>query len=124
MLAGEPVRSLVTIRHRRDYRAVGRARWFQTKSVIVQARHRRDGLQEIRLGLTCSRKVGNAVARNRSRRRLREAARIVLSDIGQSGWDYVLVGKPGTTATCRFDQLLADLRQAVEKVHLGRERSR
>ena len=118
------MRSLVTIRHRRDYRAVGRARWFQTKSVIVQARHRRDGLQEIRLGLTCSRKVGNAVARNRSRRRLREAARIVLSDIGQSGWDYVLVGKPGTTATCRFDQLLADLRQAVEKVHLGRERSR
>ncbi len=114
--------SLIAIRHRRDFRAASRARRYRAASVIVQARNRRDGQLGVRFGLTCSRKVGNAVVRNRSRRRLREAARIVLGDVGQSGWDYVLIGKPGITATCRFEQLLADLRHALDSVHHCRGR--
>lgn len=71
----------------------------------------------IRVGYTCSKKVGNAVARNRAKRRLREVARIVLPEMGRDGWDYVLVGRKDLTATLPFDKLVADLRRAMKKVH-------
>jgi ribonuclease P protein component len=71
----------------------------------------------MRVGFTCSKKVGNAVARNRAKRRLREVARIVLADTGRDGWDYVLVGRKDITATLPFETLTANLRQAMKKVH-------
>lgn len=47
----------------------------------------------VRVGFTVSRKVGNAVARNRVRRRLREVARLVMPDQALADLDYVLVGR-------------------------------
>ncbi|MEL7181778.1 MAG: ribonuclease P protein component, partial [Pseudomonadota bacterium] len=63
------------------------------------------------------RRQQSPVARNRAKRRLREVARIVLPEMGRDGWDYVLVGRKDTTATLPFDQLLADMRRAMKKVH-------
>ena len=55
-------------------------------------------------GYTCSKKVGNAVARNRAKRRLREAARAVLPAFsGRDGWDYVLIGRAEVTAARPYD---------------------
>lgn len=71
----------------------------------------------IRVGFTCTRKVGNAVARNRAKRRLREVARAVLPQVGRDGWDYVLIGKPAATAARPFDKLLDDLRRALSDIH-------
>lgn len=68
----------------------------------------------VRLGFTCSRKVGNAVARNRARRRLREAARAVLPP-GLAGWDLVLIGRPATVER-RFADLVSDLSAAVKRL--------
>lgn len=105
--------SVTVLRHRADFLRAARGRKVATPAFILQLRDRRDDDPVIRVGFTCSRKVGNAVARNRARRRLREIARQVLPIHGAPGHDYVLIGRAGTTATYPFDRMLADLRQAL-----------
>ncbi len=55
--------------------------------------------------------------RNRAKRRLREVARLVLPGEGRAGWDYVLIGRAGVTATREFGQMQTDLRAALARVH-------
>ena len=86
--------------------------------MAVQAYRRRDGeepLDAIRVGFTTSKKVGNAVIRNRVRRRLRVVADALLAEAGKPQHDYVLVGR--TAAKDRdFQDLLADLRHALKQI--------
>lgn len=103
---------------RADFVRASHARRQGTPGVHLQGRKRAAGeATGVRVGFTCSKKVGNAVARNRAKRRLREVARIVLAEMGQDGWDYVLVGRKDITATLPFEALTADLRRAMTKVH-------
>ncbi len=67
-----------------------------------------------RLGFTVTKKVGNAVVRNRTRRRLKEAARLLLAKEPVQGADLVLIGRDGTRAR-RFVDLMDDLRRALRK---------
>ena len=75
---------------------------------------------ELWLGITASRRVGSAVARNRVRRRLRAAARDVLPRLAAPGHAYVLIGRRATL-TRAFAQLLSDLEAALR--HLGTVRA-
>lgn len=111
-MAGAPE----TMRKRADFLAAARARRQGTVSMLVQGRDRGDD-GPMRVGFTCSRKVGNAVARNRARRRLREAARLVLPEHGRHGWDYVLIGRREATAARPFEDLKRDLIFALKKLH-------
>lgn len=104
------------IRNRADFLRAAHGRSKGTTGFHLQALHRADD-GPLRVGFTCSKKVGNAVARNRAKRRLREIARLELPSHGRAGWDYVLIGRRDVTAALPLEQLRADLRRALEAVH-------
>ena len=107
---------LTVLTKRADFLAAARASRVSTPAFTLQWR-KRDDTTETRVGFTCSKKVGNAVARNRAKRRLREAARLVLPQDGQGGVDYVLIGRKDTTAARDFEHLCEDLRDALGRAH-------
>ena len=109
---------LERLKQRKDFLRLAHAKRVHSTSFVLQARDRGDA-QVLRVGFTCSKKVGNAVARNRAKRRLREIARLILPRFGQAGYDYVLIGRATITATTKFtalqDELLAALRRLQGK---------
>lgn len=111
---------LTTIRKRADFLRAASARRQGTDGFLVQARARDDADPALRVGFTASKKIGNAVTRNRAKRRLRAVARQVLPMAGRPGWDYVLVARPGATVERDFALLLADLRSALARIHRDR----
>ena len=104
------------IKKRADFLRAAKALRQGTTGFHLQARKRGDD-GAFRVGYTCSKKVGNAVARNRAKRRLREIARLVMHDHARAGWDYVLIGRADKTATHDFAQMQRDLIWALKKVH-------
>ena len=109
--------ALETLRRRADFLKAASARRQGTASFLLQARARGDDQPQTRVGFTASKKIGNAVARNRAKRRLRAAARAVLAQNARPGWDYVLVARPTATIARPFADLLADLATALSAVH-------
>jgi ribonuclease P protein component len=109
---------------RADFLRAAQSRRQPMPGFLLQARARDDtesvASHAIRLGFTCSRKVGNAVARNRAKRRLRALAQAVMPEAGRAGWDYVLVGRPEATATRDFALMRDDLSRALARVHADR----
>jgi len=81
--------------------------------VVLQALKRADGLP-VRLGFTVTKKVGNAVVRNRTRRRLKEAARLLLAERAVADVDLVLIGRDSTRKR-NFIALQGDIRRALER---------
>lgn len=102
---------------RADFLRAAQARRQGTQGFLLQARRRDDGDAAVRVGFTCSKKVGNAVMRNRAKRRLREIVRAVLPALAEPGWDYVLIGRPGVTVVRDFAALKSDLAGALRQIH-------
>jgi len=109
------------LRHRADFLAAAAAVKVSTKAFIVQMRDRRDS-DPARVGFTVSKKVGNAVERNRVRRRLREIVRQAPSEATLPGHDYVLVGRrAGLNAP--FGGLLEDFKSALRRLNDARSKA-
>jgi len=103
------------ITQRKDFLRLTKAQRVHSTSFVLQSRNRKDDAP-MRVGFTCSKKVGNAVARNRAKRRLREIARLILPISGQPGHDYVLIGRANVTATTDFAAMHAELTQSLQKL--------
>jgi ribonuclease P protein component len=81
--------------------------------VVLQVRMRQD-VKPARVGFTVTKKVGNAVVRNRTRRRLKEAARLLLAERPVVGVDLVLIGRD-STRNRNFIALQRDIRRALDR---------
>lgn len=89
---------------------------------VLQSRRRADE-GPVRVGFTVSRKVGNAVERNRVRRRLREVVRLSDTERFQAGNDYVLIGRRAALEL-PFARLVEDFAGALKRIHNARRASR
>ncbi len=112
---GSPRYEIERLRLRRDFLAAAKALSCAMPGVVLQARDRADEAAP-RIGFTATRKLGNAVIRNRIRRRLREAARLVMPGRAHTGHDYVLIGRMAT-ASRSFADLKNDLANALQRIH-------
>jgi ribonuclease P protein component len=116
---------LTILTQRADFQRASRAAHVALPGFVVQMRRRGENdifdADAVRVGFTCSKKVGNAVARNRAKRRLREIARLALPDHAQAGCDYVLIGRKSATAALPFATLQSDLLKALGILH-GKKR--
>ena len=101
------------LRHRREFTAVYR-RGRQYRSDLLVLRARRTDLAWSRFGFAVGTKVGNAVTRNRIKRRLRHAARTLPASLG---WDVVVSAQAGA-AEASYERLQAALRELTERAGL------
>lgn len=109
---------LVRLKTRADFLRVAAAgRRAVRPGVLLQAAPQPAVFEDeaVRVGFTASRRVGNAVARNRAKRRLRAAAADVLAHAGRAGTDYVLIARAGTVAR-PYAELVDDLAQALHQL--------
>ncbi|MEN5083336.1 ribonuclease P protein component [Bosea sp. TWI1241] len=109
---------LARLTQRKEFLAAAEhGRRFRSSAFTAQVRDRADVEEAgpgLRLGLTASRKTGNAVVRNRIRRRLRAAAAQALAAQTQRACDLVIVARP-ETVSADFSVLLADLAVAIDR---------
>ena len=111
------VSSIERLKNRSDFLRTAKGKTVHKKAFVLQGRSRSDSSTNIRIGFTCTKKVGNAVLRNLAKRRLREVAQNIFPNNGVDGWDYVLVGKKDVTAKLSFEMMIKDLTQALQQIH-------
>jgi ribonuclease P protein component len=117
-----PVAAVERLRRRTDFRAAAAGIRASANAFVVQARRRTDE-GAIRVGFTVSKQVGNAVERNRVRRRLREVVKLCDSGSLHEGHDYVLIGRRAALAL-PFDAMRRDFDGALRRIHATRRQEK
>lgn len=118
--------AVLRLKRRPEFLAVAasRRKWVAPGFILQAMRRPEDSIvpPAPRIGFTASRKVGNAVERNRARRRLKAAVAAVLPKAGEPGFDYVLIARTETIKR-PFADLVADLETALKRVHEKRQKA-
>lgn len=104
--------TLERLKKRPDFLACAQAPSCARGAVVVQSRARNDGSDLVRAGFTATKRIGGAVERNRAKRRMREAARLLMPDLAAPGRDYVFIARGGVT-TRPWARLLDDVKSAL-----------
>ena len=103
------------MKKRPQFLAAASSRSEASGAVVIQRRDRADGDPIINVGFTATKKVGGSVIRNRARRRLKEAARLILPRCALPGSDYVFVARQGTPDR-PWARLLDDVERALTRL--------
>lgn len=116
--------ALTPVKKRRDFLAAAASgKKCATKGLVLQLRPHAPGdkIQDSgqRFGLTASKRVGNAILRNRAKRRLRALAHAILPVEALPGFDYILIART-ETVTRPYADLRGDLRYALRKLGMAR----
>jgi len=106
------------LKRRTDFRAAATGARVPGKAFVLQALRRADD-GPVRVGFTVSRQVGNAVERNRVRRRLREIVKLTAAGQLHGGHDYVLIGRRAALAA-PFGEIIRELDTAISRIHASK----
>jgi ribonuclease P protein component len=106
------------LKQRADFLAAAKGAKVPAGAFVLQTRARGDSAPA-RVGFTVSKKVGNAVERNRVRRRLREIVRRNAALIGENGHDYVVIGRRAALEM-PFERINAEFLGAMTRLSRGR----
>jgi ribonuclease P protein component len=125
-------RMLRKLKRRHEFLSVARmGKKFVTPGLVLQAWKRpltlQDGAHEaigedVRVGYTVTKKVGNAVVRNRTKRRLRALAKEIIPNYVSGAFDLVLIGR-AETRNRTFGDLKIDLIKGLSCLETRRNSS-
>ena len=107
--------TLQTLKISKDFQAAKNGKFFRSSSFLLQAL-KVSNENIIKVGYTVTKQNGNAVNRNRIKRRLREIVASVIHEHGKNNWNYVLIGKK-KIITKDFEELKKEFKNALIKIH-------
>lgn len=107
---------IFTFKKRRDFLRVAKGAYIATHNMVLQAAPSLSQIDDIMVGYTATKKIGNAVCRNKSKRRLRAVVHEVLEKYALPHVDYVFVARL-STATCDYKELKSDTVYAIKKIN-------
>ena len=109
---------LGSLKKRSEFLHVREGAYAARGAIVIQTREKGGDPQDppaIRFGVTATKRIGNAVIRNRAKRRLREIAQQLLPTLGHVGQDYVFIARDGTVSRA-WDRLKEDARRALQSL--------
>ncbi len=122
-MISKPNARLESLRKRQDFIAIRTGRRQHSLSFVLQTREQRDeNVAGVRIGYTVTKKTGNAVERNRIKRRMRAAVHQIMPIYARQAHDYVLIGKRAALHT-EFETMVAELGSSLGRVHQNSNKS-
>jgi len=111
---------IVWLKKRKDYLRIQSGRKCRAPRFTL-AMTAREGSEQVgddvsRFGCTVTKRIGNAVRRNRVKRRLREAIRLAGPENAQAGFDYVIIAR-AAALDAPFGKLVEEIQAALQRVH-------